>query len=456
MWEEIDLGPALGDDFVSLAEHDGGVWFARLVDERTMIEVRDLTGEQVHQINAPSSPTPPRLFDTPLGLLMVTSDYESFVPKSWLSTDDGVTWAEGAVADRPFDVIGVAAVDGHLLAAGALRPLDQPGMGPFTPGLFRSDDGITWTEVPLDPALFDTTDGYFGPIVDQGDRLVTTTTRDIDGYRMPVMVESLDRGLTWQAAADAGGAPSGLVSAGSTLVGVNSFVAPDERAYPISTNSGRAWDEVDLSRFAPPFQYASVFHLSGGPNALIAFAVEPTTEYCYEHVDECRSGYVPALLLIDADGTVASVDLGMSAARSPSSGLVGTDGSIYVVTYRDDRLVLRSWDADFGPVPTVPDVGSFTPSGPPLVEWGSTLESGETYRFPLGTHCGIDVLGDFNGQHWWIDGAPEAAYDANQSDMMQRLLGEITLVDIDTIEYRLGGELIASYAPRLEEPPGCE
>ena len=454
-WTETDVGSAVGDDFVSLTEHDGEVWLARLTEERDAYEVRDLAGDSVHRVAASPSSTPPLLFDTPFGLMLVTSDYERFLPTIRLSTDGGATWTEGSISSRPFDVSGVTAVAGSLLVPGAFRPVDEPGMGPFTPGMFRSDDGVTWTEVPLDPAVFDMTDSYLGPVIDLGDRLIMSGTRDEGDYRMPAMFESSDRGSTWQVSTDSGPAPSAVAMAGTTLVGVNSFLSPSDPAVPVSTNAGRAWEPVEVSRFAPPFQSASTFVLSGGPSALITFAVEPSTEYCYEHLDECQSGFVPTLLLVAADGTAVSVDLGAPFAYT-SSGRVTADGSLHVVTTDGERLVIRSWDAANGPVPTVPDVEPFTPSGPPLAEWDARLEVGATYRFPLGTHCGIDVLGDFNGEHWWIVGSPEPAYDQYQSDMSQRLLGEITVVDADTIEYRVDGELIATYAPSAEEPPGCE
>lgn len=455
-WAESDVGSAVGDDFVSLTEHDGEVWLARLTEERDAYEVRDLAGDSVHRIDAPPSSTPPLLFGTPFGLMLVTSDYERFLPTIRLSTDGGATWTESSISGgRPFDVSGVTVVDGSLVVPGAFRPVDEPGMGPFTPGVFRSADGVTWTEVPLDPAVFDMTDSYLGPVIDLGDRLVMSGTRDEGDYRMPALFESSDRGATWQISTDSGPAPSAVAVAGATLVGVNSFLSPSDPAVPVSTNAGRAWEPVDVSRFAPPFQYASTFVLSGGPSVLITFAVEPSTEYCYEHLEECQSGFVPALLLVAADGTAVSVDLGAPVAYS-SSGRVTADGSLHVVTIVGERLVIRSWDAANGPVPTVPDVEPFTPSGPPLAEWDAQLEVGATYRFPLGTHCGIDVLGDFNGEHWWIVGSPESAYGQYQSDMSQRLLGEITLVDEDTIEYRIDGELIATYAPSAEEPPGCD
>jgi hypothetical protein len=455
-WEELDLGPILGDDFVSLTEHDGEVWLARLVGDRTSIEVRNLAGDRTHRFDATGPPAPPQLRGTPFGLLMISSDYETFVPKSWLSTDGGATWTEGLMTDRPFNVSGLTVVDGHLLAPGAFRPSTNPSAGPFTPGLFRSDDGVTWSEVVLDRAVFDSTDGWVGPIVDQGERLVTTST-GLDGeYVVPVMLESLDRGLTWQIAADTGPAPSGIVAAGRALVGVNSFGSPDAPTHPVATNDSRTWIPLDVTPFVPPFQYASTFHLAGGPQALMSLSVEPTIEYCYEHTDECDHGRPPILLLIDAGGTAVSVDLGVSAGQVASSALVRADGSLAVVTYDADRLVLRSWDIANGPVPVLPTVDLFTPTGPPVAQWDDELEVGQTYRFPLGTHCGIDFLANFNGQHWWIIGAPADAYDPAQLNGSQRILGELTLIDAGTIEYRSEDELIATYGPQPEAPPLCE
>ncbi len=452
-WEEVDLGPVLGDDVVSLTEHDGEVWFAHLTEDRAAIEVRNLTGEQTHLLDAVPSSSPPQLRSTSLGLLVVTSDYETFLPKTWLSTDNGETWTEGTISDRPFDVSGVTMVDGHLLAPGAFRPADQPNSGPFTPGLFRSDDGVTWHETALDPAVFDSTDGYIGPILDQGDRLLTTSTHQQGDYGVPALFESRDRGLTWQTAPDTGPTPTAIVAAGATLIGVNSTNGTGE---PITTNSSGAWSPTDLTRFVPSFQNATAFLLAGGPTAIVALGVEPTVEYCYEQRDACGRGYRPALLLIDEDGSAVSVDLGIAATQFPTSALVRADGSLVVATYNKNRFVLRTWDINNGPVPNLPDVEPFIPNGPAVVQWNSDLEVGTTYRFPLGTHCGIDILGIFNGQNWWIVGAPGGAYETLQLESAQQILGEVTMIDDATIEYRLDGELIATYAPRSEEFPGCD
>jgi len=241
-----------------------------------------------------------------------------------------------------------------------------------------------------------------------------------------------------------------LVAAGATLIGVNSTYGLGE---PITTNSSSAWTPIDLTRFVPSFQNAYTFPLVGRPTAIVTVGVEPAVEYCYEHRGECDHGYLPALLLIDEDGSAVSVDLGITATQVPTSALVRADGSLVVVTYNKDRIVLRAWDINNGPVPTLPDVEPFTPTGPPVVQWNSDLVVGKTYRFPLGTHCGIDVLGIFNDQNWWIVGEPGDAYETIQFD--QRILGEVTMIDDDTIEYRLDGALIATYAPRPEEFPGC-
>lgn len=455
-WSEIDMGPAIGDDYVPLTEFGGEVWAARLTEQRDSFEVRHLDGGDVHRFEAPPGARPPQLFGTPFGLILLTSDYESFLTTVRVSTDGAATWTASQISSRPFDAAGVTIVDGALLASGVFRPETDPGTGPFTPGMLRSDDGVSWTEVPLDPTVFDMSDSYLGPIIDLGDRLVVTGALESGEFRMPAMFESLDRGSTWRVASDAGPAPTAVVAAGRTLVGVSAYQSPLEPATPVSTNSAGEWRAVELSRFARPFQYATTFPLSGGPSALISLNVEPTTEYCYENIEECQPGLTPVMLLVSEDGSVVSVDLGMTPTSWPTSALVKSDGSLHVVTARGERLVLRTWDAASGPVPTMPDVEPFTPSGPPLVEWGSALEVGATYRFPLGTHCGIDVLGEFNGEHWWIVGSPEAAYDQYQFDMTQRLLGEVALVDPATIEYRVDGELIATYAPSAEEPPGCD
>lgn len=455
-WSEIDLGRAIGDDYVPLAEFGGEVWAARLTEQRDSFEVRQLHGGDVQRFDAPPGSRPPQLFGTPFGLVLLTSDYGSFVTTVRVSTDAAVTWTESQISSRPFDVAGVTVVDGALLASGVFRSEAEPGTGPFTPGVFRSTDGVTWTEVPIDPTVFDMGDSYLGPIIDLGDRLVVSGALDSGDFRMPAMFESFDQGSTWGVAPDSGPVPTAVVAAGRTLVGVSAYQSPLEPTTPVSTNSDGEWRPVELSRLARPFQYATTFPLSGGPSALISLNVEPTTEYCYENIDECQTGLTPVMLLVSEDGTVVSVDLGMTSISWPTSALVESDGSLHVVTARDERLVLRTWDASNGPVPTMPDVEPFTPSGPPLVEWGSALDVGVTYRFALGTHCGIDVLGEFNGEPWWIVGSPEPAYDQHQFDMSQRLLGEITLVDPGTIEYRVDGELIATYAPSAEEPPGCD
>jgi hypothetical protein len=319
--------------------------------------------------------------------------------------------------------------------------------------MFRSEDGVTWSEVELDRGVFDATDGFLGQIVDQGDRLVTTSARLDGDSSVPAMFESLDRGETWQLAADSGSPPTSIVAAGQTLIGVNVFA--EAGAVPLAADAAGAWAAVDVSRFAPPFVFAMASPRAGGPRALISLSVEPTVEYCYEHVDECDHGSATALLLVDEDGTVVSVDLGIRAQWLAWSALVRADGSLVIATYDGDRLVLRTWNASDGDVPTVPDVAPFRPTGPPVVRWDASLEVGTTYRFPLGTHCGIDVLGNFNGQHWWLVGEPSPAYDGLGSNNMQRILGEITMIDDHTIEYRLDGELLAVYAPRPDEPPGC-
>ena len=79
--------------------------------------------------------------------------------------------------------------------------------------------------------------------------------------------------------------------------------------------------------------------------------------------------------------------------------------------------------------------------------------------------CGITWLGTLNGKTWKVDqqhiggrietggGAPPPT---NWPTVEQSLLGTITLLPNDTIEYSLPNiGVIATYRPTLDKQPGC-
>jgi hypothetical protein len=456
-WTEIDVGPIEGDQAASLAEFDGHVWMARTSEKRSQITVTQIDGEPgaatVIDLGHPAFDFQMR--GTPNGLLVVASNSDDFTAQSWTS-DDGATWLAGELSDSPFDPIGIAWVDDHLLVSGAFRPPQTPNAGPFRPGLFRSNDGVDWTEVLLDPTVFATSDGFLGPIVDTGDRLVTTSSLPTGDYSFPATFESVDRGATWRRAADTGPSPAVVSTAGSTIIGINAIDSPEAGSVPIVVNQSGAWQPADLSLVVPPYQYADSFALSSEPVALLALSVEPSPEYCYDHRVECNTGSTARTIIIGAQGSVAAIDEGDLTGRGlVDAGMIGSDGSIYLLRHRDDRFVLRSWPATGEPVPTLPPVEPFTPSGPPLVTWQDQVTVGKVYRYQLRTHCGIGFLGQFNDSTWWILGSPTGVYGGSDDSGSHVLYGEIHVIAQDRIEYWIDDQFVATYESRTDEPQLC-
>jgi hypothetical protein len=97
-----------------------------------------------------------------------------------------------------------------------------------------------------------------------------------------------------------------------------------------------------------------------------------------------------------------------------------------------------------------------------LLEEGEAPVIGRRYPVPLYVHCGMDWL--YLGETPWqrADGGPDVetgAGDPSPDDWPmagQMIFGFATLVDEDTVEYSIGDdEVIATYAPPTEDPPGC-
>lgn len=105
--------------------------------------------------------------------------------------------------------------------------------------------------------------------------------------------------------------------------------------------------------------------------------------------------------------------------------------------------------------------------GSPIVESGATLEVGERRAYPLGVHCGMDRLGEFNDVRWGLVDAPTGENpETGAGDVIpdewpgrgQIILGFVTLTAEDRIEYSIGdGEVIAVYGPLPADTPeyGC-
>lgn len=384
---------------------------------------------------------------TPVGVVLVVSGFEDFIPHVWLSAD-GDTWATDTITNSAFDVAGVVWVDGRFLASGSKRVGDNPGSGPFEAAMFASSDGIEWSEIVVDDAFGG--DGVVSAPVVAGDRVVVTLLLRGEVSSRTVMFESFDAGVTWHPATDEGPVPSQLASIGDVLVG---SAASEDVEHGIVLNQAGRWEPVGVDDLVGPSEQTDAYLVGQGHDRAV-FVIDYVRPigYCYDDPESCQRSS-SLMVALSPDGTTTLLDVGVEDpdVDTATTGSDGSDGSFHVLLAGDLGLKLRTWPAAQGPHPTLPTPTITMPEGPPLVEWEAELAIGETYRFPLYTHCGIDVLGRFNGLNWWSREPSPGGFTGNGGTV----LGEIHLIAEDRIDYVLNGETVAVYEPRPDEFPGC-
>lgn len=302
-----------------------------------------------------------------------------------------------------------------------------------------------------------------GPMVVDGDRLLTTSqVADGDRARQEVF-ESVDGGRTWAPSGGDGFVPRRLGTSGGAPVGAGASGGEDDGGTSpgVVILSDGVWQPVDTGEATGPTQFSSAFLLGSGPVALFTIDISRPPEYCYDEQNDCGRS-APAIVLVRPDGTAAAIDtseIGDGEYLSAFAAVIGDAGDILLLVSVDERLVVTSWSASDGGVADVPVIPPFDvsePTGPLTISWGDEVSVGEVYRYPLYVHCGPDVLGEFGDRNWWIDGEPTAVYDDLTADYILTVLGEIHVVGVDRIEYRVDDELVAAYVPRPDEFPGCD
>ncbi|MDZ4826239.1 MAG: hypothetical protein SGJ13_07205, partial [Actinomycetota bacterium] len=202
-------------------------------------------------------------------------------------------------------------------------------------------------------------------------------------------------------------------------------------------------------------------HLSIRSNGTTAIAFGPVYSDvgrdptpCYEDIEQCDS-YPEQLLLAPSDaGAWRAVEPPEFDRRaSINDALVTANGDV-VVALSWERTVLAVWRG--GRLPTRAPEPPAEPSAPPIVDHDATLEVGATYRYPLYTHCGFPYLG-FNTKTWRTDEQLPTQYPTDWPVAHQSILGQLTLVADDIIEYSIPDVgVIATYRPTDETPPGCD
>ena len=264
------------------------------------------------------------------------------------------------------------------------------------------------------------------------------------------MFDSFDGGVTWRVVEDEGPAPSWLAVVGDVLVGSGAHDPATGVDQAVVINRTGRWEPVGLEQLTGPSEFGFAFPIGSDTTPVFVVEFERPVEYCYDDPDNCQN-IRPLVVLIDDHGTPSAIDA-RAPDVDPDTATIGDDGTFHILLSTRHGLELRSWPTAQGPPPTLPPATVIEPSGPPLVKWDATLEVGETYRFPLYTHCGIDVLGRFNGLNWWLLDTPSGEFSGDGGFVF----GEIHVIADDRIDYVVEGRTVAVYEPRPDEFPGCD
>lgn len=98
----------------------------------------------------------------------------------------------------------------------------------------------------------------------------------------------------------------------------------------------------------------------------------------------------------------------------------------------------------------------------PLATWRSDLEAGQVYRYNMGIHCGLERV-EFNDTLFMLVEAPQGNYSTGGGGPRkawpidpnsEEVLGYVTLVDENTVEYALpSGEVIGIFGAVDEYVP---
>lgn len=476
-WSETEFGPAGGDLGVAVASSD----------QTTVI----ITGGQGNVATAWTGTggefepvTMPATFDeyasvaevVPFGdgFVAVGGGSPSFLPVVWRSSN-GRSWELVATQglEEPADIASVIVTPTGLMAAGARRVGDDASLGPFAPAVWTSPDGTEWTEVtsPFGGDGY----SYLADLVATDAAVVALA--NVNGVAQ--VWRSSDGGLTWSASRidvdDGLGAVavSSLAMRDSTLLGFGT-AGDDHQGEPVVVRS----DDLGATFVVAPLRTTIAPGLDGitartraadGAWWVTTFRYTDAftqPEVCYRDPGDCEDGNGRSVLLHSADGeTWSEVDtvplFGDGYGRLHD--VVDTPGGALVVGSAEQ---LTSWRWSGGST-APPAADAYVEPAPPdlaTATYGDTIEVGVTYRYPLFIHCGMDHLGEFNDQQWYVEAAGETPEtgagkmpDPSWPVAQQTIFGYVTLVDATTIEYTiLDGEVIATYSPSDVEPPDCE
>lgn len=389
------------------------------------------------------------------------------------SSTDGHSWIAVEPESIPPDVGGLDIAIGRPggFIIGGLDWLDDR----FATWMMTSDNGVEWINPTPEDGLaalassFFRSDGEDAGVYGQ----ITSVTRF--GEVLIAAGSHEGRPLLWRS--EDGSEWASHAIGADTEGGISGLAVVGERIYAVGNNPGMtvwaSFDGITWEQIAGPDvfgvmapanntlddefahealhagSFLSLTEHRGALLALIQVERRGGHEWCYVDASTCN---VPSIEIVTSTDGVEWQALPMPDDPSLVWGasLASMDGIAVIAEASDGQL--QVWAAENpGPASTIeapepPELGF------ELVVYGGNLELGVTYGFPFWTHCGIDRLGELNGEVWGIteDHTANLSPDTN-AFWGEMLYGTVTLVAPDRIEYSVGETLIAAYAP-LEDP----
>lgn len=394
-----------------------------------------------------------------------------------LRSEDGLTWEQVDVTGipGPVDLSRAVAVGGALVVAGDKRnDVDRSGGGAsFEAAVWRSEDGATWSQVPLPGVVplpgYEDESGVHHLAI-SGDRVLVGGSLSNRG----AIWWSEDAGRTWARVEspeiDDLYVVSGLVAEGSTVVATGSVKGSDTGSRILHSTDGGTTYSVSADQptatgegYAPMWTGGGRFFTIGRPG----FESMEDPALCYADLDSCYYGGESdvTVVFMSEDGDRWSVlDLSGADVNDEIVGLTGTPSGPTLLAHVDKGVVVSAWP----PEAALPEGDA--PAAPERVELvtvaeGERPEVGVRYHAPLYIHCGMEWL--YLGDEPWqrTDGGPDVETGAGDGPVDgwpiagQTIYGFATLGEDGVVQYSIGGEddeVIATYEQTGAKAPGCD
>lgn len=458
-----------GDDLLVMTTSDDGVLRSSLSRDGAPFETgeRRTTGRDFLALGG-AAPLADGWFALGSGGLgMVDGDEELLFEPVGLRSADGLAWEQVPVTgvSAPADIAAVTRVDQGLVAAGSLRGAEDPSMGGFRAVAWHSQDGSTWTEVPLPNGGGES---YVADLATVDGSLLAVGGADDAG----AVWTSSDDGASWVRSTAPALAGSYAVTgvAAQDGVAVASITAAEGGSAGLlrSEDGGRTWTAAsgppasqDAEGFAPVWAGGGRFYTV--TSSFLEWWESPAV--CYADIARCQADST-VTLHASSDGVrwravdTSGIDSGEGDEVDQVTGTA--DGRTVALQVRADDVLLHTWPAG-SELPL--SAASAPPDPPELVEVprDGKPEPGVRYHAPLYVHCGMDWL--YLGDRAWrrSDEGPDLEtgagdeVDTSWPLAQQTIFGFATLTDDGVVEYSIGdGEVIAVYARTDKQPPGCD